>query len=151
MQANTYDSDFSVASTPPASGSSDDFSEPENPEIAALVPPEFWNPPQPPGLDFLWRCPVSKCEYSINMLKLSGENTKALDSATNAFLRVKKWRKITESRVMQGFYTMVSDHYNDHMAKENITWENYGQINVGDTIFSFFLDLMTFFLCSSAR
>jgi len=134
MQANTYDSDFSVASSPPASASSDDYSESENPEIAALIPPEFWNPPHPPGLDFRWHCPASKCAYSINMLNLSAENTKGLDAATNAFLRVKKWRKITDARVLKGFYTMVSGHYNDHMAKENVTWENYDQTNVSGIV-----------------
>jgi|SRR5882762_1223784 len=132
VQANTYDSDFSVASSPPASSSSDDYSEPENPEIAALIPPEFWNPPQPPGFDFRWHCPASKCKYSIDMLNLTGENTKGLDPAANAFLRVKKWRKLTDARVMKAFYTMVSHHYNDHMAKENVAWENYGQTNVCD-------------------
>jgi hypothetical protein len=137
VQTNTYDSDFSVASSPPASATSDDYSEPENPEIAALIPPGFWNPPQPPGLDFKWHCPASKCRYTINMLDLSSENTKGLDSATNAFLRVKKWRKITEPRVMRGFYTMVSDHYNDHMAKENVTWQNYCQTNVSVLVLSF--------------
>ena len=70
------------------------------------------------------------------MLNLNNENTKALDSAANAFLRVKKWRKITDAKVMKGFYTMVSDHYNDHMAKQNIAWENYGQINVSGTVLS---------------
>lgn len=136
IQPNTYDSDFSVASSPPASASEDDYSELENPDIAALIPPEFWNPPHPPGLDFRWHCPASKCTYSINMLNLNNENTKALDSAANAFLRVKKWRKITDAKVMKGFYTMVSDHYNDHMAKQNIAWENYGQINVSGTVLS---------------
>jgi hypothetical protein len=129
-QANTYDSDFSVASSPPVSASSDDCSEPENPEIAALIPTEFWNPPQPPGLDFQWRCPASKCTYGINMLNLSSENTKRLDTSAYAFLRMKKWRKITDVKVMKAFYTMVSDHYNDHMAEQNVSWENYGHTNV---------------------
>lgn len=146
-QVNTYDSDFSVASTPPASASSDDYSEPENPEIAALIPPEFWNPPQPPGLDFQWHCPASKCTYIINMLNLSGENTKSLDAATNAVLRAKKWRKITDAKVMKAFYTMVSGHYNDHIANEKITWENYGQTNVSATILSFVFEVKLMSSC----
>jgi hypothetical protein len=68
------------------------------------------------------------------MLNLSSENTKGLDSAMNAFLRMKKWKKITDTRVMRGFYKMVSDHYNHHMTKENIIWENYGQTNVSDLV-----------------
>jgi len=129
IHGNTYDSDFSVASSPPASASSDDYSEPENPEISTHIPPEFWNPPRPPGLDFRWLCPASKCTYSIDMLNLSSENTKGLDAALNAFLRDKEWKKITDAKAMKGFYTMVSNHYNEHMARENITWKNYGQTN----------------------
>lgn len=54
-----------------------------------------------------------------------------MDSATAVFLRGKKWRRIYDKMVLNGFYEMVSDHYNDHMLNAGLTWENYGEKNVG--------------------
>lgn len=133
-QQNIYDSDFSVASSPPASASSDDDSEPENPDIAALIPPEFWHPPQPPGLDFQWHCPARDCPYNINLLALTAENTKGLDGAMAKFLRAKQWKKMYDAKVLKGFYEMASDHYNDHMLRVGVIWENYCEKNVGGSL-----------------
>jgi hypothetical protein len=131
---NTYDSDFSVASSPPASASSDDDSEIENPDIAALIPPEFWKPPRPPGLDFQWHCPATDCYYNINMLALTAENTEGLDKTMDKFLRGKKWTKMYDAKVLKGFYEMVSEHYNDHMLRVGVHWEKYCEKNVGGSL-----------------
>lgn len=133
---NTYDSDFSVASSPPASASSDDGCEPENPDIAALIPLEFWHPPRPPGVDFQWHCPATGCAYTINMLSLVSENTKGLDSSMKKFLCTKKWKRLYDPEVMKGFYEIVSDHYKDHMLKLGLTWENYHDKNVGGSLYA---------------
>ena len=122
---NQYDSDFSVPSTPPASGSSDDDSETENPEIYNLIPQPFWHPPKPPGLDFRWCCPAARCMYVIDMLNLTDENVKGLDVNEAEFLRGKMWGHLHSDRVNRNFLYMVSNHYNQHMLDVGVVWKNY--------------------------
>lgn len=115
----TFDSDFSVpsSSSAPSSSDEDGDSEPPNPDIAALLPPEIWVPPRLPGYDFRWRCPVDRCSYVIDMLHLTAENTRSLRPNTALLLQKKRWTNLTSSPVLNAFHDMVDDHYKDHLAR----------------------------------
>ncbi|KAF5370224.1 hypothetical protein D9615_010088 [Tricholomella constricta] len=100
-----YDSDFSEVSTSACSDSSDD----EHLTSAESVPAFCLQPPTIPIGRFEWQCPG--CNYIIDFLDLSEENTQALSSADARHLNEKSWKSVRDERVQRAFFVMVSDHY----------------------------------------
>ena len=115
----TYDSDFSVASTPSAS---DSESAPEDvdPELIALIPPCFWFPPELPDAGFKWHCPLHGCSHVIDMLDLTPSDARGLPSGEARFLHDKAWHSVRDERVLESFHVMVSRHYENHLGRFGI-------------------------------
>lgn len=118
-----FDSDFSVDTTPPASASSDveedmDPQWPE-PEILTVLPCEILDPPQVPGYSHQWTCPVHRCAYTIDMLHLTDENTRGLDSDTKRFLCGKRWH-LGDEKVLDCLEEIINFHYIDHLTDLDI-------------------------------
>ncbi|KAF7969039.1 hypothetical protein HWV62_28431 [Athelia sp. TMB] len=114
----TFDSDFSVETTPPPSDSTDDevdkVVEWPNPEITHALPHAIFYPPKAPGMDHQWRCAVPKCTYSINMLKLTDNDVQDLLPEDKRYLARRNWH-IRDERVHNCFNRMVHNHYIIHI------------------------------------
>ena len=126
----SYDSDFSVPSTP---SESDSESAPEDvdPDIIALIPRCFWFQPDPPDGGFKWHCPVQSCHHVIDMLNLTPTDTRGLPSGEARFLRDMGWHSVRDERVLSDFHVMVSRHYEHHLAKSGIrlTYKNNNKVS----------------------
>ncbi|KAH9898382.1 hypothetical protein C8Q73DRAFT_684671 [Cubamyces lactineus] len=130
----TYDSDFSTASTPPGSPSSSSSGLPDSrpvspvdPDIVALIPSEFYVPPQV-SATFQWVCPVQECGYLIDLLHLTGENlaTEDLTEDEKRRLKSKSWN-IREDWVREAFGYMVDKHLVQHLDEWGIRLEMQGK------------------------
>ena len=130
----TYDSDFSTASTPPGSPSSSSSglsdsrpASPVDPDIVALIPSEFYVPPQV-SATFQWACPVQECGYLIDLLHLTEENlaTEDLTEDEKRRLKSKSWN-IREDWVREAFGYMVDKHLVQHLDEWGIRLEMQGK------------------------
>ncbi|KAI0335253.1 hypothetical protein GY45DRAFT_1366832 [Cubamyces sp. BRFM 1775] len=130
----TYDSDFSTASTPPGSPSSSSSGLPDSrpaspvdPDIVALIPSEFYVPPQV-SATFQWACPVQECGYLIDLLHLTEENLATEDVTEDEKRRLKgrRWN-IREDWVREAFGYMVDKHLLKHLDEWGIRLEMQGR------------------------
>ncbi|KAG6857553.1 hypothetical protein H0H87_000152 [Tephrocybe sp. NHM501043] len=100
-----YDSDFSEPSTSSYSESSNDE------DLVLDIPPTlaFWlrHPVIHDG-QFEWQC--SACNYSIDLLDLREDVTKALSPAEESILRGGKWKSPKDESVQRMLVAMVKDH-----------------------------------------
>ncbi|KAI0275072.1 hypothetical protein BC834DRAFT_965512 [Gloeopeniophorella convolvens] len=138
LESVQYDSDFSDASTPPASPSSSragsptlmlsslDSRLPLNPEIWSLVPDEVLRPPVLPP-DLHWYCPLGggTCPYSIDMYAPSEDELRILRTCGDVPLKDindlrRKEFKSDEERVYLMFCELVSAHWDVHLAELDI-------------------------------
>ncbi|KAF7338001.1 hypothetical protein MVEN_02024000 [Mycena venus] len=88
-----YDPDFSEPSTPGCSDSEDDFGPPSNAFIHMAHPPTLR-----PGR-FVWDCPISRCDFSINLLDLgqAGNN----ESLPEAVVRKKQFDNFKDEQLQK--------------------------------------------------
>ncbi|KAI0655097.1 hypothetical protein C8Q70DRAFT_443807 [Cubamyces menziesii] len=130
----TYDSDFSTTSTPPGSPSSSSSGLPDSrpvspidPDIVALIPSEFYVPPQV-SATFQWACSVQECGYIIDLLHLTEENLATEDITENEKRRLKsKSWNIREDWVREAFGYMVDKHLLQHLDEWGIRLEMQGR------------------------
>jgi hypothetical protein len=141
-ELHRYDSDFSVASTPPVSdGDSDNV--PLDPELYKAIPVPIWYPPELPHVGFTWCCPIPRCSYTINLLRPTDENVAGLRGQEVQYLRSKRWLSIREDRVVQSFYTMVARHYDKHLEMNGVRFRQSRPKKVGHTMFIFVRQKLT--------
>ncbi|KAI0361596.1 hypothetical protein OH77DRAFT_1390516 [Trametes cingulata] len=120
----TYDPDFSPASTPPGSPSSSSSGFPSrpvsplDPDLAALIPPEFTVPPQVTAT-LRWMCTMPNCGYQIDLLNLTDENlaTDQITEDDKRRLRSKNWN-VGEAWVREAFGYMVDVHWEWHLRED---------------------------------
>ena len=113
-----YDSDFSEASTVPASDSEDDDIDPRAAELLARVPKYCWYPPSIPAGRFIWNCPG--CEYSIDFLNLKKCDLEALSEEEGRYMAQKMWKSMHDEEVRMAFTLMSAKHYFEHMHNRGV-------------------------------
>lgn len=111
-----YDSDFSLASTSSAYDTDSDVS--YSPELTSKVPPFCMRTPEIPTGRFKWECPG--CEYIIDLLNLTEDNTRGLPSELGNFLHRKSWQYLNEEKVKWVMQNMISNHYISHLRKNGV-------------------------------
>ncbi|KAI0651874.1 hypothetical protein C8Q79DRAFT_1005127 [Trametes meyenii] len=118
----TYDPDFSPESTPPgtpsssSSGALSRAGSPVNPDIAALIPSSFFQPPQVTAT-YRWVC--TECSYMIDLLHLTEEDL-AVDEISEEErrkLRGQSW-SVRDSWVREAFGYMVDKHLQRHLLED---------------------------------
>ncbi|KAH7904095.1 hypothetical protein BJ138DRAFT_33790 [Hygrophoropsis aurantiaca] len=131
QNGNDYDSTFSVESTPSASSSSHEDIPPTDPAILRAIPFELWEAPKLPGPDFLWWCPVPRCEYYIDMRNLTQDNVRRLKGDVVVYLTSKKWTSVHRDKTVYiAFQHMAGHHYEDHITAQGIKWVKEGNQSV---------------------
>ncbi|KAF5358465.1 hypothetical protein D9756_001489 [Leucocoprinus leucothites] len=111
-----YDSDFSEASTPPAS---DSESEAADQRLVEKVPWYCRVPPELEESQHVWRCPGCKT-YHIDLLHPAEEELEEIPEYYAEILRSKDWQKVTDARLLTAFGHLVSNHYEEHLKKLGI-------------------------------
>ncbi|KAJ7112436.1 hypothetical protein C8R43DRAFT_152254 [Mycena crocata] len=116
----TYDSDFSELSTP---GCSESETETETNPPPLSFPREFWPMSQLPTLHpgrFIWDCPIRKCEYFIDLLNLSQEETdtitEQLGEEYSIYIQNRQYENLGDENLQRAFGKLVSHHYCSHLG-----------------------------------
>ena len=111
-----YDSEFSSISTSSASDTDSDI--PYSADLESRVPLFCMQPPKIPAGRFKWECPG--CDYVIDLLRLTAENTKGLSPELDAYLREKSWQYINEDKMKWSLHKMISNHYKSHLHQNGV-------------------------------
>ncbi|KAF8642257.1 hypothetical protein AX16_009532 [Volvariella volvacea WC 439] len=112
-----YDSDFSEASTPPASDSEPD-TEISSGDLLSRIPHYCWKPPELPLGEFKWSCPG--CNYEINLMDVRDEQLEGVSPRIADAMRRKAWKLISEPEVQVAFRQMVSIHWQQEMRRNGV-------------------------------
>ncbi|KAI0669878.1 hypothetical protein C8Q78DRAFT_1038233 [Trametes maxima] len=118
----TYDPDFSPESTPPgtpsssSSGALSRASSPVNPDIAALIPSSFFQPPQVTAT-YRWVC--TECSYMIDLLHLTEDDLTVdeISEEERRKLRGQSW-SVRDPWVREAFGYMVDKHLHRHLLDD---------------------------------
>jgi hypothetical protein len=90
--------------------------------------------PEIPAGRFKWECPG--CDYIVDFLNLTAENTKGLSADIGDFLREKSWQYLNEDQVKWAMQKIISIHYNSHLRRNGVqvkwdprkVWSIYGKL-----------------------
>ncbi|CAL1695800.1 unnamed protein product [Somion occarium] len=137
--ARSYDSDFSPESTPDWNPSSEASypSRPATPDSPTLIQKVrdigtiLYHDPDPPDSSMKWWCPVKTCNYMINLLDLTEENTRPLDQETIDRLKARRWY-LRMGWVMDAWKIMARAHYDDHLHRVGVrmTWDKFKRVRL---------------------
>lgn len=126
----TYDPDFSPPSSSESSWESDSSYSctvpPHDPEIDRLIPRAFAYPPTLGPNTWRWQCEFPKCEYLLDMLNLSEQDTSVLPSEEARRLRLGKW-SIDDGWIQRRFLYMISCHRDQHLDQLGIEVKHGGK------------------------
>ncbi|KAI0321339.1 hypothetical protein OF83DRAFT_1168493 [Amylostereum chailletii] len=118
---NEWDSDMSMGSS-----SSEPDTEPErspsppDPDMVSAIPPQIAREPQVP-LDFCWVCPIGECRYTVDLLRLTAENTMALRHDM-ILHREDGSICLDDDNLHLGLRMIVTAHNEEHLASLGIKW-----------------------------
>ena len=126
----TYDPDFSPPSSSESSWESDSSYScsvpPHDPEIDRLIPRAFSYPPVLGPDTWRWHCEFPKCEYLLDMLNLSEQDTTVLASEEARRLRLGGW-PIDDEWIQRRFLYMISCHRDQHLGQLGIEVKRGGK------------------------
>ncbi len=85
----------------------------------ACIPPELLQPPELPWPGLTWYCPIKSCDYEIDLLSLTEEQSNSLSVEDVIYMTTIEW-SLADELLQQIFMDLTDFHNRWHLDSEGI-------------------------------